>query len=71
MAANRFFGVNGVVAHGHVDVAVSSDHLSDMRGQTIHDGVGEKHPSKVVGCVVQRGSVNSVEQSSVGESLVK
>ena len=43
-----FVGVDGLVAHGGVDVAVPADDLRDVRRQAVHDRVGDEDPAKVV-----------------------
>ena len=42
-------GVDGLVAHGGVDVAVSGDELGDMGWHAVHDGVGDEEPPEVMG----------------------
>jgi hypothetical protein len=53
MTVDHFFGIDGLVAHGGVDVAVSGDELGDVRGHPVHDRVGEKQPAEVVEGVAQ------------------
>jgi hypothetical protein len=43
-----FLGVDGLVSHGRVDVAVAGDELGDVRRHAVHDGVGDQHPAEVV-----------------------
>ena len=47
-------GVDGLVAHGGVDVAVPGDELGDVRGHAVQDGVGDEHAAEVVGGEPQR-----------------
>src|SRR4051794_4361467 len=42
-------GVDGVVAHGGVDVGVAGDDLGDVGWQAGADGVGDEQASEVVG----------------------
>jgi hypothetical protein len=56
VAVDHFFGVDGLVAHGRVDVAVAGDELGDVRGHPVHDRVGEEQPAEVVEGVAQRSS---------------
>jgi hypothetical protein len=50
--------VDGLVAHGGVDVGVAADHLRDMRRQAGGDRVGDEHASKVVQSHHQRLAVD-------------
>src|SRR6516225_9507543 len=49
VAVDDFLGVDGLVAHGGVDAGVSHEELADVRWHPVHDGVGGKEPSQVVG----------------------
>src|SRR6266480_2220468 len=60
---DRLVGVDGLVAEGDVDVAVPGDDLGDVRGEPVHDRVGQEDPSEVVRGVVQRGPVDGVRQA--------
>ena len=40
---DRLVRVDGVVAHGDVDVAVPGDDLGYVRGEAVADGVGDEH----------------------------
>jgi hypothetical protein len=41
-------GVDGLVAHGGVDVAVAGDELSDVRWHAVQDGVSDEQAAEVV-----------------------
>ncbi len=41
-------GVDGLVAHGDADVAMSGDDLGDVWWQTVEHGIGDEHAPKVV-----------------------
>jgi len=41
VAVDRFLGVDGLVSHGGVDIAVSGDELGDVRWHAVGDGVGD------------------------------
>src|SRR4051794_35938664 len=47
-------GIDSLVAHRGGDVGVPTNDLGDVRWQAVEDGVGDEHPSKVVGREVQR-----------------
>src|SRR6266567_1940475 len=64
VTVDDFFGVDGLVAHGRVDVFVSADQLGDVRGHAVEDGVGDEQPTKVVGDEVQRLVVGVGESGS-------
>ena len=64
-------GVNGFVAHRDVDVAITRDHLSDVRRQSVHHGIGDKHSAKIVGRVAQRAASHRVNQTRMGQGLAK
>jgi hypothetical protein len=46
--ADDFLGIDGLVAHGRVDVAVPGDELGDVRRHAVHDRVGDQHAAEVV-----------------------
>lgn len=48
VAVDRFFGIDGLVAHGGVDVAVPGDELGDVRWHPVQDGVGDEDSPEVV-----------------------
>src|SRR5690349_8562226 len=48
VTVDDLFGVDGLVAHGGVDVAVTGDQLGDVRRHAVQDGVGDKYPAEVV-----------------------
>ena len=60
---DHLVGVDGLVAHGGVDVAVSGDELGDVRGHAVQDGVGDEHAPEVV-----RGEPQRLP-GGVGESV--
>jgi hypothetical protein len=64
---DRFVGVDGLVAEGDVDVAVSGDDLGDVRGKPVHDRVGEEDPAEIMGSAVQRGAVDGVGQAGADQ----
>lgn len=43
-----FLGIDGLVSHGGVDVAVAGDELGDVRGHAVQHSVGDEHAAKVV-----------------------
>ena len=53
MGLDGLVGVDGLVAHGDVDVAVPGDDLGDVRGEAVEDGVGDEHAAEVVRGVAQ------------------
>jgi len=42
VAVDDLLGVDGLVAHGGVDVGVSGDELGDVRRHAVQDGVGDE-----------------------------
>lgn len=46
---DHLVGVDGLVTHGGVDVAVSGDELGDVRWHAVQDGVGDEQPEVVRG----------------------
>ncbi len=71
MGLDGLVGVDGLVAHRDVDVAVPGDDLSDVRGQAGQDGVGDEHPPEVVRGEVQRAAGLRVGQRAVCEGSVE
>ena len=55
VAVDHFLGVDGLVSHGGVDVAVAGDELGDVRWHAMRDGVGDEQPSEVVEGVAHVG----------------
>jgi hypothetical protein len=43
-----FFGVDRLVAHRGIDVAMAAYHLRDVRWKPVHHGIGNEHSSEVV-----------------------
>ena len=56
VAADDFLGVDGLVAHGDVDVPVPGGQLRDVRRHPVHDRVGDEQPAEIVKGVAQRGA---------------
>ena len=54
-------GVDGLVAHRGVDVAVPGDELGDVRRHAVHDRVGDEQPAEVVEGVAQRPAAGVVD----------
>ena len=48
VAVDGLLGVDGLVAHGGVDVVVPGDQLGDVRRHAVHDRVGDEDPAEVV-----------------------
>ena len=48
VAVDGFVGVDRLVAHGGVEVAVPDDELGDVRGHAVVDRVGDEDPPEVV-----------------------
>ena len=48
VAGEYFFGVDGGVAHGGVEVLVAEERRRDVDGQAVVDGVGGEQPPEVV-----------------------
>jgi hypothetical protein len=48
MPVDDFFRVDGLVAHGGVDVAVAGDELGDVGWHPVQHGVSDKHAPKIV-----------------------
>src|SRR6476620_9193734 len=53
MRLDRLVGIDGLVTECDGDVAVTGNHLGDVRWQSVHDGFGDKDSAKVVGRVMQ------------------
>ena len=73
VAVDDFLGIDGLVAHGGVDVAVAGDELGDVRRHPVHDRVGDEHPSEVVGreprAAAPAASVSPVRARAMFEQL--
>src|SRR5664279_5772809 len=54
VAVDDFFGVDGLVAHRDVDVAVAGDELGDVRWHAVHDRVGDQDSAEILGGEPQR-----------------
>src|SRR4051794_3991245 len=61
-------GVDGVIAHGRVDVGVAGDDLGDVGWQAGADGVGDEHSAEVLRGEGQR-LPGGVRQPHVGNGL--
>ena len=46
--ADGLFGVDGLIAHGGVHVAMPDDQRGDVRRQAVHDRVGDEDPAEIV-----------------------
>jgi hypothetical protein len=55
-AEERFGRIDSFVTHGRVDCLVAADDLSDMRWQTVHDGVGDEESACLRSRRVQVGA---------------
>jgi hypothetical protein len=62
-----FVGVDGLVSHGDVDVAVAGDDLGNVWWPAAHDGIGDEDSPEVVGRVMQGLPVGGVFQAGVDE----
>src|SRR6478672_10383080 len=71
MRLDRLVGIDGLVTECDVDVAVTGNHLGDVRWQSVHDGFGDKDSAKVVGRVMQGLSVRGVFQAGMDKSAVE
>ena len=63
MGLDGFVGVDGLVAHGHVDVAVTGDDLCDVGGRPLHHGIGDEHATKVMRACSERVPVGWVRRA--------
>src|SRR6478735_1937191 len=54
VTVDDFFGVDGLVAHRDVDVAVARDELGDVGWHAVHDRVGDQDSAEIVGREPQR-----------------
>ena len=70
MGLDRFFGVDGLVAHGYLEVLMPGDDLGDVGREAVHHRVGYEHPSEVVRRAPQRRA-GSVGQSGARQGFVK
>ena len=70
VAVDHFLGVDGLVSHGGVDVAVSGDELGDVRWHAVGDGVGDKQPPEVVKGVAHR-LAGGIFDTDLGERVVE
>ena len=70
VAVDHLFGVDGLISHGGVDVAVSGDELGDVRRHAVGDGVGDEQPPKVVEGVAHR-LAGGVFDADLGERVVE
>jgi hypothetical protein len=48
MSVDGLLGIDGLVAHRGVDVAVPGDELGDVRWHAVQDSVGDEDPLEVV-----------------------
>ena len=70
VAVDHFLGVDGLISHGGVDVAVPDDQLGDVRRHPVEDGVGDEQSSEIVGGEQQWGSTRGGQAGS-GEGVVE
>ena len=70
VAVDHLFGVDGLVAHGGVDVAVAGDELGDVRWHAVHDRVGDEQPAEIVEGVAQ-GAPGGVVDADRGQRVVE
>jgi hypothetical protein len=70
VAVDHFLGVDGLVSHGGVDVAVAGDELGDVRWHAVDDGVGDEQPPEVVEGVAHR-LAGGVFDADLGECVVE
>ena len=70
VAVDHLFGVDGLVSHGGVDVAVPGDELGDVRRHAVHDRVGDEQPAEVVEGVAHR-LASAVFDADLGERVVE
>ena len=54
VAVDDLFGVDRLISHGGIDVAVAGHQLGDVRRHPVHDRVGDEDPPEVVEGVAQR-----------------
>ena len=54
VAVDGFLGIDGLVTHRGVDVAVAGDELGDVRWHSVQDGVGDEDPPEIVRSESQR-----------------
>ena len=69
VSVDGFFGVDGLVSHGGVDVAVAQDELGDVRRHPVDDGLGGEDPAEIVRGEVQWFAVGAGEPGA-GECTV-
>jgi hypothetical protein len=70
VAVDDFLGIDGLIAHGRIDVAVPGDELGDVRRHAVHDGIGDEQPPEIMGGKPQRGA-GGVGEPAAGESVVE
>ena len=54
VTVDDLFGVDGLVSHRGVDVAVAGHELGDVRRHPVHDRVGDQQPAEIVGRELER-----------------
>ena len=67
---DHFLGVDGLVAHGRVDVGVPGDELGDVRRHAVQDRVGDEQAPEVVEGVAQRAT-GGVADTDRGEGVIE
>jgi hypothetical protein len=70
VAVDHFLGVDGLISHGGVDVAVAGDELGDVRWHAVDDGVGDEQPPEVVEGVAHR-LAGGVFDADLGQRVVE
>ena len=70
VAVDDLLGIDRLVAHGGVDVAVPDDQLGDVRRHPVENGVGDEQSPEIVGGEQQWGSAR-VGEAGAGEGVVE
>ena len=65
VAIDHLFGIDGLVSHGRVDIAMTGHELGDVWGHAVHDHVGDEHPAEVVRGEPQRPSRGVLDASTL------
>src|SRR6478672_11027878 len=70
VAVDHLVGVDRLVSHGGVDVAVAGDELGDVWWHAVHDRVGDEQPAEIVEGVAH-GASGGVLDADRGEGVIK
>ena len=70
VAVDHLVGVDGLVSHGGVDVAVAGDELGDVWRHAVQDRVGDEQPAEVVEGVAHRAA-GGVFDADRGQRVVE